>query len=61
MTIALIKVLSLDEATSRIAELNRRIGDVDDFRARGAVFALDAQDAALYDELRDLEFLLGES
>lgn len=36
------------------------IDDVDSFKARGYRYELDAADAALYDEIRTLEYLLDE-
>jgi len=44
---------------SRYDELAGRVGDVEAFMSRGADYALSADDAVVYDELRGLEFLLG--
>ena len=55
------RVVSLSRAQvqSRYDELAGRVGDVDAFMCRGADYALSADDAGVYDELRGLEFLLG--
>lgn len=51
--------LSVQQAQDRYEELARRIPDLDEFLDRGANFELDVDDAAVYDELRGLGFLLG--
>lgn len=55
------RVVSLSRAQvqSRYDELAGRVGDVEAFMSRGADYALSADDAVVYDELRGLEFLLG--
>ncbi len=51
--------MSPEQLQARYNELASRVGDLEEFKVRGANYDLDADDAAIYDELRDLEFLLG--
>ncbi|WP_029090420.1 hypothetical protein [Brevibacterium album] len=60
MTVLVPEVLSRGEVEDRLRALRESIGDVDEFCRRGAAYELDAEEAAKYDRLRDLEFLLGE-
>lgn len=53
-----VRVMTRDEAEHRYQTLRDAIVDLEAFRRRGAAFELDAHDAAVYDELVDLEFLL---
>lgn len=50
--------MSPEQLQARYNELASRVGDLEEFKVRGANYDLDADDAAIYDELRDLEFLL---
>ena len=61
MSIGTLEILEVEAATKRYEDLAKSVGDVDAFKDRGYAFDLDAADAALFDELRDLEFLLGRS
>jgi hypothetical protein len=60
MTVLTPEVLTRGEIRDRLRELLESVDDVDEFRRRGEAYALDASDAAKFDRLRDLEFLLGE-
>ena len=51
--------LTRSQVQARYDELAGRVGDVEAFMSRGADYALSADDACVYDELRGLEFLLG--
>ena len=51
--------MSPERLQARYNELASRVCDLEEFKVRGANYDLDADDAAIYDELRDLEFLLG--
>ena len=53
-----VAVLDPGAAERRYEELVARVSGIRDFRARGAAYDLDAEDAAIYDAIRDLEFLL---
>lgn len=59
MTISTVTHMSPEQVQARYDELARRIVDLAGFKERGANYELAAADAAIYDELRDLEFLLG--
>ncbi|WP_284292198.1 hypothetical protein [Luteimicrobium album] len=49
------------EARARREEIVRRVGgDESAFRDRAEVYLLSAEELALYDELENLDFLLGE-
>ncbi|WP_209374297.1 hypothetical protein [Brevibacterium renqingii] len=52
-------VLSTAEAERIRRDLVSNIGDVDDFKARAESYQLDTEDRALYDDLIEIEFLLG--
>lgn len=54
-----VTYMSPEQLQARYNELASRVGDLEEFKVRGANYDLDADDAAIYDELRDLEFLLG--
>jgi hypothetical protein len=58
MSISTVTVIDTTAAAARLEELRRKIGDVDLLKSRGASYELDLAETALYDELRDLEFLL---
>lgn len=58
MSIGTLEILDFETVTSRYRELAARVGDLSAFKARGRAYDLDAAEAALYDEIRDLEFLL---
>lgn len=58
--LARAEVLSRESAQSRYDRLLRTIGDVDAFRARADVFALDSDELVMFDELQELEYLLGD-
>lgn len=58
MSISTVEVIDVVAAEARLASLYEQVGDVERFKSRGAGFALDSAETALYDELRDLEFLL---
>lgn len=60
MTSSTVQILDQAEARRRLASLTMMIDDVDSFKARGYRYELDAADAALYDEIRTLEYLLDE-
>lgn len=60
MTSSTVQILDQAEARRRLASLTTMIDDVDSFKARGYRYELDATDAALYDEIRALEYLLDE-
>lgn len=52
-------VLTTEEAKRKYRELVSRIGDVESFKDRAEAYELDTADRALYDDLTELEFLLG--
>lgn len=54
-----VTYMSPEQLQERYNELASRVGDLEEFKICGANYDLDADDAAIYDELRDLEFLLG--
>jgi hypothetical protein len=60
MTVVRPEILSAEEAKCRYDQLCRQINDVEEFRARGEAYELDAGECALYDSLLELEYLLGE-
>ena len=51
---------TLEQAHARRNEILSIVGDEATFKERGARYALDAQQLALYNELTDLEFLIGD-
>lgn len=55
----IIEHLTEDEARARRTELLEIVGNEADFRAKARLFALGADERALYDELEALDFLLG--
>lgn len=59
MSISTVTYLSPEQVRARYDEIAHRVVDLEGFKERGANYELDADDAAIYDELRDLEFLLG--
>ena len=59
MSISTVTHMSVQQAEDRYDELVHRVGDLADFMRRGADYELDPEDAAIYDELRALDFLLG--
>lgn len=59
MSESTVTYMSPEQLQARYSELAHRVGDLEEFKVRGANYELDADDAAIYDELRDLEFLLG--
>ena len=59
MSESTVTYMSPEQLQARYNELASRVGDLEEFKVRGANYDLDADDAAIYDELRDLEFLLG--
>ena len=59
MSISTVTYMSAQQAQDRYDELARQVSDLEDFKERGSNYELDADEAAIYDELRDLEFLLG--
>lgn len=59
MSISTVTYMPPEQVQNRYDELARRVVDLDGFKERGANYELDADDAAIYDELCDLEFLLG--
>ncbi|EFG48596.1 hypothetical protein HMPREF0183_0115 [Brevibacterium mcbrellneri ATCC 49030] len=58
MSESTVTYMSPEQLQARYNELASRVGDLEEFKVRGANYDLDADDAAIYDELRDLEFLL---
>lgn len=58
MSISSVEVIDTVAAEERLEALRARIEDVELFKARGEAYALDVAETALYNELRDLEFLL---
>lgn len=59
MTPVTLEVITSEEARARHAKLLEAIGDRDAFERRAEEYALDARESALYDDLVELEFLLG--
>lgn len=59
MSISTVEVIDMGDAEARLEAVRQQIGDVDLFKSRGEVYDLDVAETALYDQLRDLEFLLG--
>ncbi|WP_246955773.1 hypothetical protein [Brachybacterium sp. Marseille-Q7125] len=59
MSISTVTYMSEEQAQHRYEELARQVSDLAGFKERGANYELDADDAAIYDELLSLEFLLG--
>lgn len=58
MSESTVTYMSPEQLQARYNELASRVGDLEEFKVRGANYDLDTDDAAIYDELRDLEFLL---
>lgn len=58
MSISSVEVIDTVAAEERLEALRARIEDVELFKARGETYDLDVAETALYNELRDLEFLL---
>lgn len=52
-------VMSFDEAMSKYRNITSRLVNVEKFKRAGRRYELDTVDAAIYDEICDLEFLLG--
>lgn len=52
-------VLSTEAANVKYRSLVSEIGDVEEFKDRAAAYLLNAKDRALYDDLMELEYLLG--
>ncbi len=59
MSAVVVQQLTEQEALTRRAEIIDEVGDEEAFRVRAANFALDARELALYDELEELDYLLG--
>lgn len=51
---------TLEQAHVRRNEILRIVGDEASFKERGARYELDSGQSALYNELNDLEFLIGD-
>lgn len=60
MTTSTVQILDLPEARHRLEVLTAKVGDLNAFMTRGSQYELDADDAALYDEIRSLEYLLDQ-
>lgn len=60
MPIARTEIISLEDARNRYAALIAGISDLDEFKARGNAYALSDDDQALYDDLMELEYLIGD-
>lgn len=58
MSISTVEVIDVADAERRRDEIIRSVGDVAVFIARGEAYELDLEDRILFEELRDLEFLL---
>lgn len=60
MPTATTEIISLEDARNRYAALTTGISDLDEFKARGNAYALSDDDQALYDDLMELEYLIGD-
>lgn len=60
MPTVITEILSLEDARTRYAALSERISDLTDFKARGDAYALSDEDQAIYDDLMELEYLIGD-
>lgn len=60
MPMATTEIISLEDARKRHATLIAGISDLDEFKARGIAYALSDDDQALYDDLMELEYLIGD-
>lgn len=60
MSTSTVQILDLSEARRRLEALTAKVSELDAFMTRGSRYELDADDAALYDEIRTLEYLLDE-
>lgn len=58
MSISNVEVIDVAAAERRRDEIVRTIGDVVAFTARGEAYELNLDERVLFEELRDLEFLL---
>ena len=58
MGTATVTVMSTAEARARYETLVRAVNDLATFKELGEAYALESHEAAMYDEIRDLEFLL---
>lgn len=59
MSIVTPEVLTRTQAIERYDALVASIGDVEDFKLRAEAYELDDEDVAVYDDLVELEYLLG--
>ena len=60
MSTVVVQRLTEQEALAQRAAIIAEVGgDEDAFRLRASNFALDARELALYDELEELDYLLG--
>ncbi|WP_349829251.1 hypothetical protein [Brevibacterium litoralis] len=60
MTPVTATVLTRAEAIARRAELERAMGNKDEFLRRAELYLLDADELDIYDEWDGLNYLLGE-
>ncbi|MGR6091390.1 hypothetical protein ACU4IU_12575 [Brevibacterium sp. CSND-B09] len=60
MPVVVPEAISLEEARRRYDAILGRIADLDDFRAKAEAYALDSEGQAIYDDLVELEFLIGK-
>lgn len=59
MSAVKLDVIPVEEAHARYAALLEEVGDRAALERRAEAYALDASDSALYDDIVELEFLLG--
>lgn len=55
---ARVEILSRQEAEERREAILAQVGDEEKFRDRGEYYELDLEDTLLFNELRQLEYLL---
>ncbi|WP_101652842.1 hypothetical protein [Brevibacterium ihuae] len=60
MTAVVTELISRNEAEHRRAEIIREVGDEARFKERGEAYELRDKELELYDDLCELDFLLGE-
>lgn len=60
MPTATTEIISLEDARNRYTALITGISDLGEFKARGDAYALSDDDQALYDDLMELEYLIGD-
>ncbi|GAA2004202.1 hypothetical protein [Brevibacterium samyangense] len=60
MSTATVITFTREEAEAKRNAILEQVRDPDEFRRRGENYELDPSDRLLYDDLRELDYLLGE-